>query len=375
MAASTSVIAALHDAAERNERVVLVTVVRVTGSSYGGVGTRMIIHPDGSTVGIVSGGCLEADLAEHARQVCASGKAKVVTYDTRADDDAVWGLGLGCNGLIDVMLEPLEGIGARSVATMLERARDASTPSILATVIAAPDADIGSHMLISGNDIQLNAGWPSRISDAVLKDAAGAFAERRRGMVREYEDTEVAFEVIAPAIRLVVCGSGPDIVPLVRIGIGLGWNITVVDHRSIEHSHPERFPGAHVVDCMEPNHVREAINLTATTAAVVMSHHYARDLGYVRALLSSDVGYIGMLGPRARTERMLADITASGESVVGGDRIFTPVGLDIGGEGPDAIALAILGEVSAVMTGSSAGHLRDQRGPLHQPADARAPMT
>jgi xanthine dehydrogenase accessory factor len=375
MAASTSITTALHDAAERNERIVLVTVVRVTGSSYGGVGTRMVIRPDGSTIGIVSGGCLEADLAEHARQVHASGRPKVVTYDTRADDDAAWGLGLGCNGLIDVLLEPLEGIGAISVATMLEHARDASGPSILATVIAAPGTDIGSHMLISGNDVELSTGWPSRISVAVLKDSAGAFAERRRGMVNEYEGIEVAFEVVAPAIRLVVCGSGPDVVPLVRIGTGLGWNITVVDHRSIEHSHPERFPGACVVDCMEPNHIREAVNLTATTAAVVMSHHYARDLGYLRALLSSDAGYIGMLGPRARTERMLADMTSAGESVGGGDRIFSPVGLDIGGEGPDAIALAILGEVSAAMTGSSGGHLRDQRGPLHNTPDARAHVT
>lgn len=372
MSPPTQIIAALNDAAEGNERVVLATVVRITGSSYGGVGTRMVIRPDGSTIGIVSGGCLEADLAEHARQVHASGQAKVVTYDTRADDDAAWGLGLGCNGLIDVLLEPLEGSGAISVATMLEHARDASAPSVLATVIEAQEANVGSHMLISPNHVKVSSDWPSEISDIVAKDSAAVFAEKRRGMVRLYDNFEVSFEVITPAIRLVVCGSGPDVVPLVRFGTALGWNITVVDHRSIEHAHPERFPGAHVVDCIEPNHIREAVAPTPTTAAVVMSHHYARDLAYMRALLSSDVGYIGMLGPRARTERMLADIAAAGESVRLGDRIFTPVGLDIGGEGPDAIALAILAEVSAVMTTSSAGHLRDQRGPLHQAPDARA---
>jgi len=375
MSPPTQIIAALDDAAAANDRVVLATVVRITGSSYGGVGTRMVIRSDGSTVGIVSGGCLEADLAEHARQVRASGKAKVVTYDTRADDDAAWGLGLGCNGLIDVLLEPLEGSRAKSVAAMLEHARNASSPSVLATVIAAPDASVGSHMLIASSYMEASGDWPSTISDAVRKDSVGAFTETRRGMVLEYEDYAVAFEVVTPAIRLVVCGSGPDVAPLVRIATGLGWNITVVDHRSLEHSHPERFPGARVVDCLEPGHLHEAVALAPNTAAVVMSHHYARDLAYMRALLSSDVGYIGMLGPRARTERMLADIAAAGESVPRGDRVFSPVGLDIGGDGPDAIALSIVGEVSAVMTGSSAGHLRDQRGPLHQATDARARVT
>ena len=128
MATSSRIIRALNEAADNSERVVLATVVRITGSSYGGVGTRMIIRPDGSTIGIVSGGCLEADLAEHARQVHKSREAKVVTYDTRADDDAAWGLGLGCNGLIDVLLEPLEGDSARAVARMLEIAREAAAP-------------------------------------------------------------------------------------------------------------------------------------------------------------------------------------------------------------------------------------------------------
>jgi xanthine dehydrogenase accessory factor len=210
------------------------------------------------------------------------------------------------------------------------------------------------------------------VIDAVKRDAGDAFAEKRRGMVRDYDDVTVAFEVITPAIRLVICGSGPDVVPLVRFGAGLGWNLTVVDHRSIEHSHPERFPGARVVDCAKPALLDQVATLTSHTAAVVMSHHYARDLEYMKALLFSKVPYIGMLGPRARTERMLADLEASGLSVSIGDRLFAPIGLDLGAEGPDAIALAIVAEVSAIMSGSPAGHLRDRGGALHQrQAEAR----
>ena len=367
MATSSRIITALNEAADAGERVVLATVVRITGSSYGGVGTRMVIRPDGSTIGIVSGGCLEADLAEHARQVHSSCEAKVVTYDTRADDDAAWGLGLGCNGLIDVLLEPLKGSTATSVARMLELARDADNPAVVATVIASSTSRVGSHLLIHDGSVEVIGEFPRRIIDDIGRDSHDAFAERRRGMVRDYDGVTVAFEVMTPAIRLVICGSGPDVVPLVRVGTELGWNLTVVDHRPVEHAHPERFPGARVVDCPEPQLLAQTVGLTPHTAAVVMSHHYARDLEYMKALLASRAPYIGMLGPRARTERMLADIAASGLAVSMGDRLFSPVGLDIGAEGPDAIALAIVAEVSATLTGSSAGHLRDRRGLLHQP--------
>lgn len=360
------VIDALFDA---REPLVLATVVRITGSSYGGVGTRMIIRPDGSTVGIVSGGCLEADLAEHARDVRITGVAKVVTYDTREDDDAAWGLGLGCNGIIDVLLEPLHGRDARSVADLLESARNAAEPAVLATIVANgrdAHAPIGSHVLITPSGADSTKPLEAALVDSIVRDAPKAFSEKRRGMIREYDRVSVAFEVITPAIRLIVCGSGPDVVPLVRFGVELGWNLTVVDHRAIEIAHPERFPGAHVVECREPAHLAKSTALTSATASIVMSHHYARDLEYMKALLASDVRYIGLLGPRARTERMLAEITSSGELVDIGNRLFAPVGLDTGGDGPASIALAIIAEVSAVMLGSSAGHLRDRGGGLHE---------
>ena len=365
MATSREIINALDKAAASSERVVLATVVRVTGSSYGGVGTRMVIKPDGSTIGIVSGGCLEADLAEHARQVNESGHAKVVSYDTRADDDAAWGLGLGCNGLIDVLLEPLEKSAARSVAGLLELACNADAPSVLATVVAGAGVKTGTHILVSGDEVSFAGECPSILSDAIVRDSKAAFAEKRRGIVREYDDVTVAFEVITPAIRLVICGSGPDVVPVVRFGTELGWTLIVVDHRPVGHAHPERFPGACVIDCQSPNDIGSVVDLTSHTAAVVMSHHYARDLEYMRALLTSEAPYIGMLGPRSRTERMLADLSSSGIPEAIEERLFTPVGLDIGGDGPDAIALAIIAEVSAVMTGADGGHLRNSRGALH----------
>ena len=378
MSTTRAIIDALATASEAEQRIVLATVVRISGSSYGGVGTRMVIRGDGTTIGIVSGGCLESDLAEHAREVHRTGVAKVVSYDTRADDDAAWGLGLGCNGLIDVFLEPLDPPDAGALAVLLEQAIDSGDPGVLATVISssrdATSPSIGAHALIQRDTVETTGDWGTTdLLDPVVNDSRDAFTEQRKGLIREYADTSVAFEVVMPSIRLVICGNGPDVVPLVRFATELGWNVAVVDHRPLDHAHPERFPGAVVVECAEPDVLGDAVALTAHTAGVVMSHNYARDLGYMRALLASEVAYIGMLGPRARTERMLAEINASGENIAVGERLFAPVGLDIGGEGPDGIALSIVSEVSARMTGVEGGSLRDRNEPLHSPSRPAAP--
>lgn len=391
MTTHRAIVDELTRAGTAGEAVVLATVVRVTGSSYGGVGARMLIRVDGSTVGLVSGGCLESDLAEHARGVHESDRAEVVRYDTRDDEDAPWGLGLGCNGLIDVLLEPLQPARAKYFAKFLSRALEADRPSVLATVIrvapskantsfvdteeilrgdsetAGASPSVGAHALFTGNRIEKSGEWGSGNTLArTTADSDDALAAGRRGLVREYGPVEVAFEIVAPAVRLVICGSGPDVIPIARFGSELGWDVTVVDHRPVDDSHSARFPGARVVECAEASHLGDAVTLTPGTAGVVMSHHISRDTDYVGALLESGAAYIGVLGPRARTERMLADLSArKGTPVTLGGPLFAPVGIDIGGEGPDAIALAIVAEIAAVISGKSAGHLRDKPGPLH----------
>lgn len=372
MTTHRTVVDALSRAAEASESTVLATVVRVTGSSYGGVGARMLIRSDGSTVGLVSGGCLESDLAEHARRVSVTGCAEVVRYDTRDDDDAPWGLGLGCDGVIDVLLEPLPPPLARKVATLIDRALAADAPSVVATVIQVVGSEtgsprVGAHAVFSSTEIQSVGEWGmgSVLADAA-KHVVEALSAGRRGLVREIGAVEVAFEVVMPAVRLVICGTGPDAAPVTRFASELGWDVTVVDHRPLTDACSARFPGACVVECAEALRLAHVVPLTLQTAAVVMSHHFARDRDYVQALLAANVAYLGVLGPRARTERMLAELTTrNGTPPTVGDRFFAPVGMDIGGEGPDAIALAIISQVSAVTSGRAGGHLRDRRAPLH----------
>lgn len=369
MTTHRAIVDALFSSANGPESVVLSTVVRITGSSYGGVGARMVARVDGTTVGIVSGGCLESDLAEHAREVHASHQPRVVTYDTRADDETAWGLGLGCNGLIDVLLEPLNPVEAAAVGRLLEQGLASDEPLVMATVIAAPEREdapsIGAHALMNGETIETTGDWGDRtvleLAKEVVSDAYGA---GRRGLVREFGDAAVSFEIVKPAVRLVICGGGPDVVPLVRLARELGWNPSVVDHRPATDDHQARLPGATLVECPEPEVLADCISLTPATAVVVMSHNYSRDLRYVRSLVASDAGYIGVLGPRARTERMLAEMTETERDEVA-DRLFGPIGLDLGGDGPEAIGLAIVSEVSAVLSSRSSKHLRDRKDPLH----------
>ncbi len=401
MAALRDIVDALGTAAATGEAVVLATVVRVVGSSYGGVGTRMLVRVDGdavTTVGLVSGGCLESDLAEHARAAHATGRAALVTYDTRADDDAVWGLGLGCNGLIEVLLEPLAPAAARDVAALLHRAQHAGSPRVLATVIRAPQEPgapvVGAHALLGeGDDDIATAGlWrDGALVAALAAHRDDALAAGRRGHVvtsgassSASTAVDVAFEVVTPIAHLVVCGSGPDALPVVQLATSLGWDVTVVDHRATvtahadaahadaahaDAAHDARFPHARVVACAEPARVAEVAAFGARSAAVVMSHHFARDAAYVHALLATAVPYVGVLGPRSRTERMLAELASRGVSLDAvRSRLYAPVGLDVGGDGPAAIALAVVAEASAVLAGRDGGHLRERRAPLHDAA-------
>jgi xanthine/CO dehydrogenase XdhC/CoxF family maturation factor len=376
MATLRKVTEALAAAAMAGQPVVLATVVRVVGSSYGGVGTRMLVRVDGTTVGLVSGGCLESDLAAHARRVHGTGRAETITYDARSDDDAIWGFGLGCNGMIEVLLEPLAPVEAAAVAALLHRALRAVAPGVLVTVIASDGHPaVGAHALLDGGGVHPTGDWGDGALLRLAAAEAGAALEAgRRGLLREHDGVRLAFETVTPVVDLLVCGSGPDALPVAQLAVQLGWDVTVVDHRPLALSRPERFADARVVECRDATALAEVVRPTARTAAVVMSHHFGRDADYVEALLASDAAYVGVLGPRARTERLLAELATRAfvpcsDAV---DRLHGPVGLDLGGDGPEAIALAIVSEVSAVMRGRAGGHLRDRRAPLHGARAAEA---
>ncbi|HMI57736.1 MAG TPA: XdhC family protein, partial [Gemmatimonadaceae bacterium] len=230
-------------ASQRGESVVLASVVCTDGATYRGVGARMVVRADGTSIGLLSGGCLEADLVERAARVRESGEAEIVSYDGRAGEDLMWGLGIGCNGLVEILLEPRNADRAGALGAMLARALDESSPSVVATVIRASGSgapEIGARVLVRAPmDVARDGEWGrSGVFEAVIADAMSSPLNERRGMNLDYvlaEGTEggvddavmaqIAFEVIRPNVSLLVCGSGPDAIPVVRMGLSLGWDV------------------------------------------------------------------------------------------------------------------------------------------------------
>ena len=327
---------------------VLATLMQVDGSAYRGPGARMVVLPGGRTVGAISGGCLEKDIEAHAEAVRRSRLPKAVTYDLARDDDSPWGLNMGCNARLDVLLEPCEGIPEHlAVAVDAERRRDGA---VIATCFLAPEGStsVGSRLVLLDEVASATGALAGdgALGGAVRTDAHRVMREERSDVVtygQGAEAVQVFFEFIARPIALVLCGEGSDVAPLMDLAASLGWQ-------------PRRVAKD---DPLTP--------LDTRTAAVVMTHNYGRDLELLGALLASRVRYIGVLGPRRRTDRLLADLTAAGRgpSALDANRLHAPVGLDLGAETPAEIALSIAAEVRAVFSGRKGGALRDRQGAIH----------
>lgn len=370
MTESGFVIGELQRAAARDELVVLASIVRTEGSAYRGVGTRMIVRDDDTAVGLVSGGCLEADLVERARRVRASRAAELVTYDSRSDDDLVWGLGLGCDGLVQILLEPLAPTDARALTRLLLVAQRHEATILITSIGERPTR--GARLLADtdGHELARTGTWSDDDARRALRIANGdSLVIGRRGVAIHWEELGISLELLRPPLELIVCGSGPDVVPVATLAAAQGWSVTIVDHRRLVDAKPERFPMATVRECASPEMIDDLVVNGDRTAIVVMSHNYPRDLEYVAAALRSRACYVGALGPRRRTERMLGELAARGETYDEETlaRLHAPIGLDIGGDGPDAIALSIVAEIMAATSGRSGAPLRERDAPIHDP--------
>jgi xanthine/CO dehydrogenase XdhC/CoxF family maturation factor len=350
----------------------LATIVAVKGSTYRRPGARLLVPRSGPVVGNISGGCLEGEVQEAAREVMESGIPRLLTFDLTADDEAVWGWGLGCNGVIDVFVEPADR--AAEVAGALRLALEEERPIAHVTVLESGGEAVlpGSHLVVHPDGGREGTAGSDRIDDALAREAGGALNEGL-SLVTEIASDEGAVrafvEVLEPPPRILVCGAGHDAIPLVRYASALGWRVTVADDRETFLT-SDRFSGAAEFVHTEPENVAENAGLDRRTHAVVMTHNFLRDLGYLRSLLGTEVAYIGMLGPRDRLDRLLGNLARENVRPNEEDlaKIHGPAGLDLGAEGPEEIAAAIVAEILAVRRGRDAGFLRDRTGPIHERA-------
>jgi xanthine dehydrogenase accessory factor len=329
------------------EPLVLATVYETAGSTYSKAGQRILLAANGEYRGLVSGGCLEGDLAERARSVIAAARAAAVTYDLRDSADDLWGLGVGCNGLLRVFLQPLlprddyQPFG--SIAECL-----AGTELVgVATIIESqrPELPVGATAVAHRSEERVFGAGAA--ADVTLRSAARSAMQSPTPRLAAEQGCRILSTPLRPIPRLLVLGGGLDAIPLVGMAAELGWFVTVADHRQgyLARGGFERAERAVLV---EPDKLAASLPLRDFDAIVVMSHHLATDRRYLAELAAIETRYLGVLGPRARRDRLLAELAHVAPQL--SERLKGPVGLDIGADSPESITLSILAELQSTLS-------------------------
>jgi xanthine/CO dehydrogenase XdhC/CoxF family maturation factor len=326
--------------------LVLATIAETLGSTYRKAGAQMLIAPDGSAAGLLSGGCLEADLMERARSVLESGEALAVEYDTRSSDDILWGIGLGCEGAMRIILTRLDASNDYQPFAHVEQARHDNIAARFALVVSSENSAYRLGAAFRGHEPNI----PAPVADVLRANTSSVRTQSNSATVIELDRVKFLIVSIALPIQLLLLGAGPDAMPVVEFAAMLDWHVCVLDHRPA-YAVQTRFPRAKRVVAQSVNQLETHLQTSRYDAAVVMSHHLTSDAGYLAALAHSAIPYVGLLGPAPRRARLMSDIGSRAEGFHG--RLHGPIGLDIGATSPETIALAIVSEIQAVLAGRS----------------------
>ncbi len=353
-------------------KVALATVVRVKGSSYRSPGARMLITDDGRWVGSISGGCLEGDALRKARQVMTNKKPLTVAYDTREESNQNLGIGLGCNGVIDVLIEPVNSEEENNPVRVFKNIISGLEPVALATVFNSSNSElVGKRIIIdTSKQILFNSIDDHELKTQVESDLSNLFESGKseaKSYISKPSVTEVFIELIQPTISLIIFGGGFDARPVSQLAKSLGWNVTVTDE-CVSHIAPIFFPSVDKLSLCQREFIDRDFEITPYTACVLMSHNYDYDKAVLKKLLKTEAPYIGILGPRKRFEKMQEEFLSVEIKLAENDfhRIHSPIGLDIGAEAPDEIAVSIIAEIQSKFSNRSGGFLKYNPGAIHQ---------
>jgi len=337
----------------------LAIVTRIEGSAYRRPGAKLLIDDQGGVLGGVSGGCLEDDVRLVGLKVLESGRTRTRHYDTGGDDSKLWGLGLGCDGRVDVLVSPIRPDSALHTWMPIQRELQGDTAFALATIVE--DQGVGGVLVVGRSGrIAGSVGDPS--VDKEVEAVASAALDAGQTKLTTLGSRQIFTEVLLPPPKLLVCGAGDDARPLVEFAAAVGFRVFVADHRPA-HLTPERFPAAQKLLQLRPDESSPELPVDRTTFVVVKTHALKHDTAWVERLIGTNVPYIGVLGPRARVRKIL-----DGLAVGSNERVFGPVGIDVGADGPEQVALSIVAEVLAVWSNRTPRHLRELEGALHASA-------
>lgn len=355
----SDIIHAFEEARQEGKQTALATVVHVNGSSYRRPGARMLVTDEGRLTGAISGGCLEGDALRKAMLALSRGTSMLVTYDTTDEDDAKLGVGLGCNGIIQVLFEPVDPSDPGNPIELLKLATAERQDAVLVTLFSLQDKrgpQPGTCLLLKGGELISKKAMDHELEEALRRDAEKVLANRIsafKNYLSASQDLTAFIEFVKPPVSVVIVGAGNDVVPLVKMAEVLGWRTTVL--------------------VAKPDQMLEKISIDDETVFLLMTHNFNYDLAMLKALIYKNVGYIGLLGPRQKLDRMLDEMREEGivltsEQVA---HIYGPCGLDMGAETPEEIALSILAEIKAVLAKKEGQSLRKNGQVIHSRTDMR----
>jgi xanthine/CO dehydrogenase XdhC/CoxF family maturation factor len=366
------ILARLDSLLQSKTPTALATVVATSGSTYRKPGARLLVTKS-EKFGAVSAGCLEDEVISTAKSVIRSGRPQLLRFDTREEMDIIAGTGLGCRGTIEVFIEPV--MPKRSephlYSTLFELLQN-EVSCTLAVAIESESSDlpVGKHWLFIPEKLVGMTSTPSQWDKAIFAELE-KFPKKTSAFTKSRslgkEKIRIYAERIESSEKLIIFGAGFDAQPLATMALQLGFQVTVVDHRA-DYLRSERFPGVEKLIHAHPKEFSDKISLDSGMFAVIMTHNYLYDLAILRNVIKSDAEYIGQIGPRSRTEELLAEIEKeSGKlSKVALSRLHAPTGLDLGAETPEEIALSILSEILAYQNGRRGGFLRERNSPIHE---------
>ncbi|MBW4661809.1 MAG: XdhC family protein [Drouetiella hepatica Uher 2000/2452] len=370
-----AILKAFEQSQSSGQRSAIATVVKTMGSVYRRPGARMLLTEAGQRVGAISGGCLESDVFERAKLLLLQDSEPIlVQYDTTASNDLIWGMGMGCKGVVEVLIESPNTESAKGQLEFIAECCQQNQLGVIATVFQVKgdvNVQVADRLFLKSDGTVANRIANPQLVTRLLEDTYRVLAKGKTQVISytlDHGSVEVLIEVIHPPVPLLIFGAGYDAIPVVQLAKQLGWHVTVIDHRST-YATRDRFLQADKIIVCHPDELEANLTLNSRTIAVVMTHHYLHDRTLLRTLLPSPIRYLGVLGPKQRTQQLLEDLHIEGfaPTHVQQQRLHYPVGLDIGAETAEEIALAIVAEIQAVLTKHIGGMLRDRKAPIHHP--------
>lgn len=339
----TEILNELRTSLNERKRAVLATIINTEGSVYRREGARCVIYEDGTIRGILSGGCVEKDLLEYANGVLRQGLPQTIDYDFRSEEDRVWGLNLGCNGALKIWLQPFDPardfVAAGRLVDEFERRNTCQKGYKAGVVMQSADM----HRVGIGELVDMPTDSPVGIQAWLIQDV----------------EVQVFVESILPNDHLVIFGAGPDVAPLAQIAKWMDWHVTIVDHRE-DWANPERFPETDQILLIDRKDYA-TVPVFADSCIVIMTHNFDLDRIILQRVLQQDAPYIGILGPGRRTQRLLQELAIRDAW----SNLHSPIGLDIGSESPNEIALSIMSEILCRKNNRTGGFLKDKSGSIH----------